>query len=210
MHCPQPFREDRLDVLHGLMRAHPLATLVTFGSGELEANLVPFSLHEGGDHGILRAHLGRNNRQLDALREGAEALVVFQGPDSYVSPSWYASKAEHGKVVPTWNYAMVQARGAPRVIDDAAWILAQLQQLTSDHEDGREHPWRIADAPDDFIAALTKGLAGIEIPVRAIDGKWKASQNRAPADRQGVIAGLRAEGACPAMAGLMEALEHGA
>jgi len=204
MHCPNPFKEERLQVLHALMRAHPLATLVTFGSSGLVANLVPFSLHDDGKNGILRAHLGRNNRQLDALREGAETLVIFQGPDSYVSPSWYPSKAEHGKVVPTWNYAMVQVRGEPRVIDDAAWIMAQLRDLTESHENGRKHPWQVADAPDDFIAALVRGLAGIEIPVRTIDGKWKASQNRLPADRDGVIEGMRAEGNCPAMLAMME------
>lgn len=204
MHCPNPFKEERLQVLHALMRAHPLATLVTFGSSGLVANLVPFSLHDDGGNGILRAHLGRNNRQLDTLREGAETLVIFQGPDSYVSPSWYPSKAEHGKVVPTWNYAMVQVRGEPRVINDAAWIMAQLRDLTESHENGREHPWQVADAPDDFIAALVRGLAGIEIPVRTIDGKWKASQNRLPADRDGVIEGMRAEGTCPAMLAMME------
>jgi transcriptional regulator len=204
MHCPNPFREQRLEVLHDLMRTHPLATLVTVGAGGLAANLVPFSLHEGGEFGILRAHLGRGNRQLDDLRAGAATLVIFQGPDAYVSPSWYPSKAEHGKVVPTWNFAMVQARGEPRVIDDPAWIRAQLQELTEHHEGGREHPWRMADAPDGFITEVIDALAGIEIPIRAIDGKWKASQNRQPADRQGVIDGLRAEGSCPAMVGLMD------
>lgn len=204
MHCPHHFKEERLDILHDLMRAHPLATLVTCGAAGPVANLVPFSLHDNGELGILRAHLGRNNGQLDALRGGAQALVVFHGPEAYVSPSWYPSKAEHGKVVPTWNYAMVQVRGTPRVIDDPAWILAQLEQLTADHENARAHPWRIADAPGDFIAAQVRGLAGIEIPVRAIDGKWKASQNRSAADREGVIGGMRAHGSCPAMAALMD------
>lgn len=206
MHCPNPFREERLEVLHDLIRAHPLGTLVTFGTGGLIANLVPFSLHGGGERGMLRAHLGRGTRQVDALRDGADTLVVFQGPESYVSPSWYPSKAEHGKVVPTWNYVMVQVRGTPRVVDDPAWIHAQLEELTGNHENGRPHPWNIADAPDDFIAAQLKGLAGIEIPIRAIEGKWKASQNRSPADHAGVIAGLRAEGDCPAM---VELMEHG-
>lgn len=204
MHCPRMFREERLEVLHGLMTAHPLATLITVGSDGLMANLIPFSLHEGGDYGILRAHLARGNKQLDALREGAETLVVFQGPECYVTPSWYPSKAEHGKAVPTWNFAMVQVRGKPQVLDDTTWIRAQLEQLTSNHERGREHPWQVSDAPDDFIAAQLKGIVGIEIPILVIDGKWKASQNRTPVDRQGVIDGLRAEGNCSAMAALME------
>lgn len=147
MHCPSMFREERLDVLHGLISAHPLATLITAGSNGLMANLIPFSLHNGGEHGVLRAHLARGNKQLEALREVTEALVVFQGPDCYVTPSWYPSKAEHGKVVPTWNFAMVQARGKPQVIDDADWVLAQVEQLTNNQEKGRTHPWKVSDAP---------------------------------------------------------------
>ena len=204
MHCPATFREERLDVLHDLMTAHPLATLITAGRGGLTANLIPVLLHAGGDQGILRAHLARGNKQLDDLREGVETLVVFQGPECYVTPSWYASKAEHGKVVPTWNFAMVQVRGKPQVIDDAGWVLAQLQQLTGEHENGRKHPWRLSDAPDEFIAAQLKGIVGIEIPILSIEGKWKLSQNRLPADRQGVIDGLKAEASCPSMVALME------
>lgn len=204
MHCPKMFKEERLEVLHGLMRAHPLATVITAGSGGLMANLIPFSLHDGGEHGVLRAHLARGNRQLDELREGAETLLLFQGPECYVTPSWYPSKAEHGKVVPTWNFAMVQVRGTPRVIDDASWLLAQVEQLTAGHENGRKHPWKVSDAPADFIAAQLKGIVGIEIPVLSIEGKWKLSQNRLPADRLGVIEGMREEGGCPAMVALME------
>ncbi|MFN3735191.1 FMN-binding negative transcriptional regulator [Comamonas testosteroni] len=204
MHCPSLFKEERLDVLHGLMTAHPLATLTTAGSGGLMANLIPFSLHEGGNYGILRAHLARGNKQLDELREGAETLVVFLGPECYVTPSWYPSKAEHAKVVPTWNFVLVQARGKPRVIDDADWVVAQVEQLTGNQERARRHPWKVSDAPDDFIAAQLKGIVGIEIPIRSIEGKWKASQNRPPADRQGVIDGLNAEDRCPAMVALME------
>lgn len=203
MHCPGLFREERMEILHGLISAHPLATLITFGSGGLMANLIPFSLHEGEDYGILRAHLARGNKQLDELREGTETLVVFQGPACYVTPSWYPSKAEHGKVVPTWNFVMVQARGKARVIDNAGWILAQLEQLTGNLEREREHPWKVFDAPEDFIAAQLKGIVGIEIPIRAIEGKWKISQNRRLVDHQGIIDGLREEGGCPAMVALM-------
>lgn len=204
MHCPSMFREERLDVLHDLIAAHPLATLITAGSNGLMANLIPFTLHAGGEHGILRAHLARGNKQLDALREGAEALVVFQGPECYVTPSWYPSKAENGKVVPTWNFAMVQVRGKPVVFDDAAWVRAQIDEMTNIHEGQREHPWKVSDAPEDFIAAQLKAIVGIEIPIGSIEGKWKVSQNRLPADRQGVIDGLRAEQACPSMLAVME------
>ena len=203
MHCPSMFREERQDVLHGLIRAHPLATLITAGSNGLLANLIPFSLHDGGEHGLLRAHLARGNKQPDALREGTEALVVFQGPQCYVTPSWYSAKAEHGKVVPTWNYAVVQVRGKPLVIDDATWIRAQVGQMTDNLENKRERPWKVSDAPDDFIAAQLKGIVGVEIPILSIEGKWKLSQNRLPADRQGVIDGLRTEASCPEMLDLM-------
>lgn len=204
MHCPSIFREERLDVLHGLITAHPLATLFTAGSDGLIANLIPFTLHSGGEHWILRAHLARGNKQLDALRETAEALVVFQGPQCYVTPSWYPSKAEHGKVVPTWNYAVVQVRGKPLVIDDAAWVQAQVAQLTEYLEKRRAQPWKVSDAPDDFIATQLKGIVGVEIPVLSIEGKWKVSQNRLAEDRHGVISGLREERSCPEMLELME------
>lgn len=198
------FREERLDVLHGLMTTHPLATLITAGSNGLMANLIPFTLHVGGEHGILRAHLARGNKQLDGLREGAEALVVFQGPECYVTPSWYPSKEENSKVVPTWNFAMVQVRGRPKIFDDATWVRAQIDEMTNNHESQREHPWKVSDAPEEFIAAQLKAIVGIEIPIRSIEGKWKVSQNRLPADRQGVIGGLKAEGVCPTMVALME------
>ncbi|RXZ36096.1 FMN-binding negative transcriptional regulator [Oxalobacteraceae bacterium CAVE-383] len=198
------FREERLNVLHGLIAAYPLATLITAGSNGLMANLIPFSLHAGGENGILRAHLARGNKQLDALREGAETLVVFQGPECYVTPSWYSSKAEHGKVVPTWNFAMVQVRGKPEVMDDVSWIHAQVGEMTVNQESKREQPWKVFDAPEDYIAAQLKAIVGIEIPIFAIEGKWKMSQNRLPADRQGVIDGLRREEGCPSMLGAME------
>lgn len=204
MHCPSMFREERLDVLHSLITAHPLATLITAGSNGLMANLIPFTLHVGGENGVLRAHLARGNKQLDALREGAEALVVFQGAECYVTPSWYPSKAEQGKVVPTWNFAMVQVQGKPQVFDDAPWVRAQIDEMTSNHESKREHPWKVSDAPDDFIAAQLKAIVGIEIPILSIEGKWKVSQNRLPADHQGVIDGLKADARCPEMLEIME------
>lgn len=204
MHCPSVFREERLDVLQGLIADHPLATLITAGSQGLIANLIPFTLHAGAGHGILRAHLARGNQQLVALAEAGEALVVFQGPASYVTPTWYPSKAEHGKVVPTWNYTVVQVRGQPRVIDDASWVRAQIEQMTAQLENGREHPWKVSDPPEDYLAAQLKGIVGVEIPILAIEGKWKLSQNRLPRDREGVIHGLRAEGACPALREMME------
>lgn len=190
MYRPPAFREDRIEVLHAAIRARPLATLVTAGPAGLEANQIPFLIEEGGSFGMLRAHLARANGQLDALRTGAEALVIFQGPQAYVSPSWYAAKAEHHQVVPTWNYVAVHCWGAPQVVDDAAWLRGQIGRLTLAQEEGRAEPWSVEDAPPDFVAARVGAIVGLEIPVRRIEGKWKASQNRSDADREGVAAGL--------------------
>jgi transcriptional regulator len=206
MYRPPAFREDRPDVLHALIRAHPLGTLVTVGASGLVANLVPFTLDPThGPHGVLRAHLAKANEQIAELRSTSEVLVIFQGPETYITPSWYASKAEHGRVVPTWNYVVVQAWGLPEVIDDARWLRTQIGELTHAHEDTRAKPWQVSDAPDEFIASQVKGIIGIEIPIARIEGKWKASQNRPAADREGVAAGLSSEGLSPEMAGIVAA-----
>lgn len=190
MYTPPAFREDRRDVLHAAIRTHPLGTLVTAGPHGPSASLIPFDL--SGD--VLRGHLAKANEQIADLRTGAAALVLFQGPHGYVSPSWYASKAAHGKVVPTWNYVAVEARGIPRVIDDADWLREQVGALTRTHEAGRAAPWQIEDAPAAFVAAQLKGIVGVEIPLTSLTGKWKVSQNRDQADRAGVATGLRADG----------------
>lgn len=190
MYRPPHFREDRLDVLHAAMRTHPLATLVTHGPEGLTANHIPFLIEDGGEWGVLRAHLARANGQLEQLRAGGEALAVFQGPQAYVSPSWYATKAETHKVVPTWNYVAVHCWGAPRVIEDAEWLRDQIGRLTRAQEEGRAEPWAVEDAPADYVAAQIRGIVGLEIPIARIEGKWKASQNRSDADRAGVADGL--------------------
>ncbi len=204
MYRPSYFREDRLDVLHGLIRTHPFAQLVTAGGPGVEANPLPMLVDpEASPNGTLRGHLARGNGQVTALREGGEALVIFQGPHAYVSPSWYAAKAEHGKVVPTWNYVAVHAWGRPRLIDDPAWLRRLVGDLTRMHEQGRANPWAVEDAPEDFIATMLKAIVGVEIPIDRIEGKWKLSQNRSEPDRRGVARGLRAEGDA-AMAALIE------
>jgi transcriptional regulator len=195
MYRPPAFREDRVDVLHALIERHRLGTLVTYGPEGLNANLVPFTLdRDRGQYGVLRAHLAKANEQYAGLLSGNEALVIFQGAESYITPNWYPSKAEHGKVVPTWNYVVVQARGRPQVIDDPAWLRAQIGELTAAQESPNERPWSVDDAPATYIDAQLKGIFGIEIPVTRLEGKWKASQNRPEADRQGVAAGLMAAG----------------
>lgn len=205
MYRPPAFREDRPELLHAAIRAHPLATLVTHGPSGLTANLVPFTLaaHEDGPD-LLRAHLAKANPQLADLRAGGEALVIFQGPQAYVTPSWYPSKQAHGKVVPTWNYILVQAHGRPRVIDDATWLRTQIDALTAQQEADRQQPWAVADAPPDFVAAQLKGIAGVEIAVDRIEGKWKASQNQPADNHAGVVAGLRERDPASPMAAAME------
>lgn len=201
MYQPTHFREDRLEVQHALIRAHPLGLLVTTGADGLDANAVPFLLDaDAAPLGVLRAHVARANPQWRTLATGGEILVVFQAVDSYVTPSWYASKPVTGKVVPTWNYAMVQAWGRPRVIEDAAWLAAQIAALTEQQERTRAEPWQVADAPAPFIAAQIRGIVGIEIPIARLEGKWKVSQNRSPADRAGVADGLERQGDADSLA----------
>jgi transcriptional regulator len=167
--------------------------LVSHGALGLIANPVPFTLVDGGEKGVLRCHLARANEQGRDLATASECLVVFQGPQAYVTPSWYASKREHGRVVPTWNYATVHAWGRPSVHEDPAWLHAQISDLTTRHEAPRSQPWAVTDAPDAFVAAQMRAIVGVEIPIARIEGKWKVSQNRPEADRVGVRDGLGTE-----------------
>ena len=192
MHLPPSFREDRLPELHALIRERPLGTLVVNGPAGLEATPLPFLLDaEAGPRGVLRAHLARANPMLAALERADECLVIFRGIDGYITPNWYPSKHETGKAVPTWNYAAVQAWGKPRLIADAGWLRRHLDAMTNHHEGARPAPWAVADAPADYVATQIAAISGIEIEIARFEGKWKMSQNRAPADREGVIAGLR-------------------
>ncbi len=193
MYQPAHHREERLDVQHALIRAHPLGTLITLGAEGLIANPVPFVLDDLiGPRGLLRAHIARANPQWRDHDPSVAALVIFQGPQAYVTPSWYKTKEESGKVVPTWNYATVHAYGRMAVIEDRAWLLAQINALTAAMEKNRANPWSPADAPAPFVEALLGQIVGLEIPIDRIEGKWKLSQNRPQADRDGVTAGLLA------------------
>jgi transcriptional regulator len=201
MYQPTHHREDRLEVQHALIGTHPFGLLISMGPEGLLANGIPFILkREQGERGLLKAHIARANNQWQSL-EGQQVLVVFQGPLSYVTPSFYETKRETGKVVPTWNYAMVQARGVARVHSDFSWLSTQINELTDHQETGRAHPWAVSDAPEPYIQSQLRGIIGIEIPIDAIEGKWKVSQNRPEADRRGVAQGL--EEANPAMAALV-------
>lgn len=195
MYQPPHFREDRLAVQHALIRAHPLGLIITAGPAGLQANPVPMLIDaDASEKGTLRAHLARANPQLQELAQVEECLIVFQGPQHYITPSWYATKRETEKVVPTWNYIAVHAWGRPRVIDDVEWLRQQVAELTASQESARSAPWAVGDAPADFIASQLKAIVGIEIPIARIEGKWKVSQNRSAVDQAGVIAGLRDEG----------------
>ena len=206
MYLPKHFEETRVDVLHGLVRAHPLGALVTLGAGGLEANHIPFEIDsDPAPFGTLRGHVARANPVWRELSRGADALAIFQGAATYVSPSWYPTKQEGGKVVPTWNYAVVHAYGPLRAVDDPAWLRAFVERLTNRHESGRTAPWHVTDAPADYVEKMVTAIVGIELPVTRLLGKWKTSQNRPARDRAGVVAGLEQDGgdAASAMAALV-------
>jgi transcriptional regulator len=192
MYVPAAFAEPDADVLRAFVDAHPLGALVTpDGAGGLHATHLPLLLDRTrGPGGVLWGHVARANPH--ARADGRAALVIFAGADAYVHPGWYPSKREHGRVVPTWNYAAVHAHGTLRVIDDAAWVRAHVEQLTARHEAGRERPWAVDDAPPEYVERLLHDVVGVELAVERLDGKWKMSQNRPAADIAGVVAGLSA------------------
>jgi transcriptional regulator len=213
MYLPKHFEEARVEVLHGLIRAHPFGALVTLAAHGLEANHVPFEIDpDPAPFGTLRGHVARANPVWREPARGADALVIFQGPQIYVSPSWYPSKQEGGKVVPTWNYVLVHAYGTLRAIDDAAWLRAFVEKLTDRHESARPDRWHVTDAPADYVDQMVGAIVGIEVPIARLVGKWKVSQNRPAADRAGVIAALEAEGGetARAMAALVRGVASGA
>ena len=195
MYLPAHHRMDDPAAERALIRVRPFGLLVTNGPGGLMANPAPFLLDETtGPHGTLRAHLARANPQWREADGSREALVVFQDVDAYITPSWYETKRETGKVVPTWNYSAVHVYGKLRAIEDRDWLRKLVGDLTDTHESAREQPWKVSDAPDDYIDVMLRGIVGIEIEIARIEGKAKVSQNRSDADREGVVAGLRAQG----------------
>lgn len=193
MYLPSHFEESRIEVLHELMRRHPLATLVTTGSGGLNANHLPVELDAApAPYGTLRCHVARANPLWRDHAPGGEALAIFQGPQVYVSPSWYETKKQTGEVVPTYNYAVVHAYGALRIIDDPAWLRGLVTRLTERFEGASAAPWQVGDAPQEFIEKQLRAIVGIEMTIARISGKWKASQNRPAEDRAGAVEALRA------------------
>jgi transcriptional regulator len=185
MYTPKYFAETRVEVLHGLMHDHPFATVVASTANGLVANHLPFELVGG----LLHGHVARGNEL--AQLDGAEVLLVFHGPDGYISPNWYPTKQETHREVPTWNYAVVHVHGRLRVIDDADWLRRLLETLTHRHEAGQPQPWKMSDAPEDHIEKSLRAIVGLEVAVERIEGKFKLNQNHPARNRAGVIAGLR-------------------
>jgi transcriptional regulator len=195
MYQPSHFKEERQDILRGLIADHPLGALVTLGPDGINGNHIPFLYDpEPAPLGTLRGHVARANPVWREFKADVEALVIFQGPQLYVTPSWYPTKQETGKVVPTWNYLVIHAYGPLRPMDDREWLRAFVTRLTDNFEKKRADPWKVTDAPANYVDAQLKAIVGLEIPVTRLHGKWKVSQNRPPADREGVARGLRAAG----------------
>lgn len=193
MYLPSAFREERLEVLHAAVRELAFASLVTHGADGLDASHIPLHLlPQSGPLGTLIGHVARANPQWRAARTPLPALAIFLGPHAYVSPDWYPNKHATGRDVPTWNYIAVHAHGILELIGDPGEVRAMLDQLTAQHEAGRPRPWQVGDAPADYIAAQQQHIVGLRLTITRLEGKWKLSQNRHAADREGARAGLAA------------------
>ena len=194
MYQPEHHRVDDLKQMHALMRARPLGILVSAGEAGLCATHLPTVLKDDGRYGLVECHLARANPHWKDLARGIEALMIFQGIEGYITPAWYPSKAEHGKVVPTWNYSVVHVYGHPEIMEDEHWLRSHVTELTAQQERVRAAPWAVSDAPESFIAVMLRGIVGIRFAIERIEGKWKMSQNRETLDREGVAEGLLARG----------------
>ena len=210
MYTPKDFNVEDTREAHALMRAHPFAILVTQGTDGIVATHLPtvLKIDDGGGLGRIECHLARPNPQWRTFAGDAEALIIYQGADAYIRPGWYPSKTEHGKVVPTWNYAVVHAYGRLEVVQDQAWLLAHVAELSRQQEAPYTSPWSTSDAPENYLAMLARGIVGLKLAITRLEGKAKMSQNREARDRAGVVAGLseRAEGQDAATAALVAKL----
>lgn len=211
MYLPPHFQETRIDLLQRLISDHNFGTLVTLDPARLDANHLPFEYDPmPAPFGTLRAHVARNNPVWHTHPAGIDVLAIFQAAHSYISPAWYPTKRENGKVVPTYNYLVVHAHGPMRTIEDPVWLRALVERLTQRHEAGRAMPWQVSDAPSDFIDKMLAAIVGLEIPIARLTGKWKASQNQPQANRAGVSAGLRERGDAnsAALADFISTIDH--
>ena len=205
MYRPDHFRVDDLAEMHALMRARAFATLISAGAPGLCATHLPTVLKSEGEFGAIECHLARANPHWKDLAEGGEALMIFQGPEAYITPNWYATKAETGKAVPTWNYIAVHAYGRPQVMQDKEWLRRHVGELTTQQEAHEPHPWKITDSPESYIDVMLRGIVGFRFDIDRIEGKWKMNQNRELRDRVGTADGLeqRAVGEDTAVAAVM-------
>src|SRR5277367_1882090 len=191
MYIPRANEEKRIPVLHELIVSQPFASLITMGNGGLFASHIPMVLeNDGSEFGILKCHISRANTQWRDLVPTVDALAIFAGHQHYITPTWYPETKENGKEVPTWNYVVVHAYGPLKVIQDEERLLTHVTRLTDIHEAGSAEPWKVSDAPQDFIRSQLKGIVGLEMPIQRLEGKWKVSQNRTERERLGVIEGL--------------------
>jgi transcriptional regulator len=191
MYIPKMYEEHRIPVLHELIEANPFASLITMGSSGLFASHIPMVLEKDGSSlGRLKCHVSRANAQWRDFSPEVEALAIFAGNHHYISPTWYVEKEETGKVVPTWNYEVVHVYGKLKAIEDHDWLMAHLNSLTNIHEAASPEPWKVSDAPPDYIEAMAKGVVGFELSIQRFEGKWKVSQNRNERDREGIYKGL--------------------
>jgi transcriptional regulator len=192
MHRPDHFRIEDVQEMHALMRARPFAALVSAGASGLYGTHLPTVLKDEGSYGTIECHLARANPHWKDLAEGGEAMMIFQGPEGYITPNWYATKAQTGKAVPTWNYAIVHAYGRPSVMKEKEWLLRHVTELSEQQERSEPQPWAVSDAPESYIDVMLRGIIGFRFEITRLEGKWKMSQNREMQDRIGVIEGLKA------------------
>jgi len=195
MYLPPHFEERRLELLHDLMKKHPFGCVVTYSNGELDANHLPFEIvSDKGDFGKLLAHISRQNPLAEVLKNDADVLVIYRIDDVYISPNWYVGKFEHHKVVPTWNYVVIHAKGKARIIEDEKVLRGILARLTREHESNQNVPWKMTDAPSEFISERMKHIVGIQIEITDLVGKFKLSQNRNKNDILSVATALASKG----------------
>jgi transcriptional regulator len=211
MYLPKSFEETRTDVLHDLIRERSFGTLVVLTDHGLNVDHLPFLVDGAASPlGVLRGHVARANSVWRTKLPETDAVAIFQGPERYITPSWYATKQETGKVVPTWNYVVVHAHGSLRFVEDREWLRDHVTRLSEHHEAEREKPWKVSDAPEDFVSKLLESIVGVEITIGRLEGKWKLGQNRPERDRHGMIDGLLQENddASVALANLMKEAEE--
>lgn len=205
MYPPKVFQQTDCDELKRLIHDYPLATLMVQGESQPNAFHIPFIYQqEGAGKGVLQAHIPRFSPLFSDGLTG-DCLAIFHGPNGYISPSWYATKQEHGKAVPTWNYAVVHARGKLRIIDDVEWVRDQIERLTAQHENHREKPWSMDDAPADYTAKMLTALVGVEIAIEEVTGTFKLSQNQPQRNHQPVLYALKDD---PSSAALFQIMHH--